>query len=327
MALSEDDGSVGLEGVVPIDRGKVDGNFLRSTLADLCVPIRSGKTLIAFATLSKESTSQKFGIEDHDLLRGISHHAGVILAHARLAEERAAIAKVEALHQLSAFCLHDLKNLASRLSLVVQNAEIHGSNLEFQTTAMRTIANTTEKMMDLMGKLSLKSLSVGPEMLSDVRMVVPELLQSLKGEVFLQLELRSQESLPVRMGGDQLHQVVMNLLFNAHHASRVEQPILVAVTKTDKMVLLTVKDSGQGMSPQQLRTVFQPFKTTKSDGLGIGLYECKKLIETAGGNILIESQVGVGTHVSVQLPLAEYSSQDREIPGTSMSGEYQRRSI
>ena len=64
VALSEDDGSVGLEGVVPIDRGKVDGNFLRSTLADLCVPIRSGKTLIAFATLSKESTSQKFGIED-----------------------------------------------------------------------------------------------------------------------------------------------------------------------------------------------------------------------------------------------------------------------
>src|SRR5205823_4841405 len=88
----------------------------------LCVPIRCSGELLAFVSLSESLRGHVYGIDDRDLLRAISHHVGVLLSHARLAEERRAGLELEALHRLSAFCLHDLKNLTTRLSLVLQNA-------------------------------------------------------------------------------------------------------------------------------------------------------------------------------------------------------------
>ena len=79
---------------------------------------------------------------------GLSHHVGALLSHANLAEERQAAAELEALHRFSVFCLHDLKNLAARLSLVAQNAEHHGKDPAFQESAMRTVADTAKKITD-----------------------------------------------------------------------------------------------------------------------------------------------------------------------------------
>src|SRR5438105_3945057 len=84
---------------------------------------------------------------DFDLLRAIAHHAGILLALARMAEEKSAMGELEALHRFSAFCLHDLKNLAAKLSLVVQNAELHGAEPAFQQSVMRTVTGTVQKIM------------------------------------------------------------------------------------------------------------------------------------------------------------------------------------
>src|SRR5436189_173135 len=82
-----------------------------------------------------------------DLLRTIANHVGMLISHSRLAEDRKAAAEMEALHRFSAFCLHDLKNLAARLSIVVKNAEVFGEDLAFQRSAMKTVAGTVPKMM------------------------------------------------------------------------------------------------------------------------------------------------------------------------------------
>ena len=102
-------------------------------------------------------TASAYGTDDCDLLSGIAHHVGALLSHANLSEERQASAELEALHRFSVFCLHDLKNLAARLSLIAQNVENHGRDPAFQESAMRTVADTAKKITALVSKLSLKS--------------------------------------------------------------------------------------------------------------------------------------------------------------------------
>ena len=94
--------------------------------AVLCFPIRTQDRLSAGVVLGQQLHGEDYGTDDYDLLRGISHHVGVLLSNARLVEERQASAELDALHRFSVFCLHDLKNLAARLSLMAQNAQHHG---------------------------------------------------------------------------------------------------------------------------------------------------------------------------------------------------------
>src|SRR5262249_16387836 len=98
----------------------------------------------------------QYGKDDRDLLRGVACHVGVLLAHAKLMEDQLSATRFEALHEFSAFCLHDIKNLAHRLSLVVQNAKVHGSTPAFVESAFKTIAGTVEKMNSLMEKIATK---------------------------------------------------------------------------------------------------------------------------------------------------------------------------
>ena len=159
MQLMKKDESVLIKDNLP--RNSVRSGFGEDSLttsgAALCFPIRAQGQLTAFMALGQQLRGEAYGVDDCDLLRGISHHVGALLSHAKLAEERQASAELEALHRFSVFCLHDLKNLAARLSLVAQNAESFGKDLAFQESAMRTVTDTAKKMTTLMSKLSLKS--------------------------------------------------------------------------------------------------------------------------------------------------------------------------
>src|SRR4029079_1073349 len=137
----------------------------------LCLPIRAQVKFTAFVTLGKPTHGEPYDTDDCDLLSGIAHYVGALLSHATLSEERQASAELEALHRFSVFCLHDLKNLASRLSLIAQNVGSHGRDPAFQQSAMRTVANTAKQITALVSKLSLKSLqpvTVKPPELVDI---------------------------------------------------------------------------------------------------------------------------------------------------------------
>ncbi len=141
--------------------------------AFLCVPIRSERQLLGFITLSRQKGA-RYGQDDFDLLRAIAHHTGMLLYLANVAEERRAAGELEALHRFSAFCLHDLKNLAQKLSLVVQNAQVHGQEPAFQQSVMRTVSGTVQKMTGLITKLSARSAPTGVPESVDVPNLIAE---------------------------------------------------------------------------------------------------------------------------------------------------------
>jgi len=102
-----------------------------------------------------------------------------------------------------------------------------------------------------------------------------------------------------------LGQVVLNLVTNAARATRTGTPntIRLSTRATDTAVILTIADTGTGMSPETLKRLFEPFFTTGADrgGTGLGLAICRSIVERMGGTIAISSELDRGTTVDVML--------------------------
>jgi signal transduction histidine kinase len=265
----------------------------------------------AFIALGRSLHGKPYGVDDCDLLRGISHHVGALLSHARLAEERQALAELEALHRFSIFCMHDLKNLAARLSLVAQNAERHERDPAFQESAMRTVTDTANKMTALLSKLSLKSVKPVPPTVPEL-LDIPALLEEITiliragGGVRLQLIPGSLVH-PVVAVRDQIHQLLLNVILNAKHAIGQVGDITIRCEQLNGRISITVKDTGCGIPPAMLESLFRPSQSSRPGGLGVGLYQCKQIVEAHRGTIRIRSEVGKGTEVRIELPQASES--------------------
>jgi putative PEP-CTERM system histidine kinase len=284
------------------------GDPLADSGVALCFPICAKGQLTAFIALGKSLHGESYGVDDCDLLRGISHHVGAILSHARLAEEREALAELEALHRFSVFCLHDLKNLAARLSLVAQNAERHGRDPVFQESAMGTVTDTVNKMTSLISKLSLKSpkpAASGVPELVDILELIKEITDPLKVNGAMRVHLTAGEDIhPVMAVRDQIHQLLLNVILNAKQAIGEKGEVSVAVDQLDGSVVITVRDTGCGIPSTMLDSLFHPSQSSRPGGLGVGLYQCKQIVEAHRGTIQIRSEVGKGTQVKIELPLS-----------------------
>jgi putative PEP-CTERM system histidine kinase len=297
------------------------GDPLAASGASLCFPIRAQGQLTAFVALGNQLHGEAYGTDDCDLLRGIAHHVGVLLSHANLAEERQAAAELEALHRFSVFCLHDLKNLAARLSLVGQNAENHGKDPAFQESAIRTVTDTAKKMTALMSKLSLKSfkpMAVATPEPIDLSNLIDEMVTPIRGEGSVRVYVRGESVPPVLAVREQIHQVLLNVVLNAKQAIGEKGDISITIEQSNGSVVVTVDDTGSGIPSSMLESLFRPSQSSRPGGLGVGLYQCKQIVEAHRGTIQIRSQAGKGTQVRIELPLPRPSeSREKDFIATS----------
>jgi putative PEP-CTERM system histidine kinase len=279
--------------------------FLEATRAVLGVPLRGAGELLGFVTLSAVPGGSGYDVDDRDLLRAIAHHAGVLLAHARMAEDRQASAELDALNRFAAFYLHDFKNLAARLSLVAQNAGKHGDDPEFRAEAMKTVARTSEQMGKLLAQLSHRSPGLGRVTPLDIEALVAGTLRSLGPDAGVGFSVEGEPG-QVLAAPEQLQQVVLNLVLNAKRAvEKAGGGASIDVTLRGGLagrVRLDVADTGLGIPAERMRTLFQPFQSGTSGGFGIGLYESKRIVESYKGTLRVESEAGRGTRVVVELP-------------------------
>lgn len=274
----------------------------------LCAPLRIKHHFMGVIAIGKERMGEPYTHEDYDLLYTIGIQAASAILNAKLTENLSQARALETFHKFAAFILHDLKNAVQNLSFVVQNAPDYFDEPEFREDAIKTIADTVTRMNTMITKLS----SV-PEKLDlhiteiGVAQFIEDTLKKSKVSKMNHIEIQidiAEPSLSAPFDYHYLQGVLINLLSNAAEAITVEQgKILIRVLRLEDIVEFSVSDNGSGISQEQIITLFTPFKSTKKKGLGIGLYQCKTIVEAHKGKIYVESQKGQGTVFRIELPL------------------------
>jgi putative PEP-CTERM system histidine kinase len=269
------------------------------------VPLTSGDRWLGLLVLADRVSGSRYTFEEYDLLKCIGDQIGANLLNLRLSAELLVGKEREAFQNISAFFVHDLKNTASTLNLMLQNLPVHFDDPAFRKDALRGISKTAHRINQLIERLSVlrRKLELKP-VECDLNELVVEALEALNGSSELQL-IKKLKPLPKLLADrEQLHSVVMNLLLNARDAVDSKGRVTVRTDYHDRWVALSITDGGCGMTPAFVKnSLFHPFQTTKKKGLGIGMFQSKMIIEAHHGSIQVASEVGVGTTVHVRLPL------------------------
>jgi len=245
--------------------------------------------------------AEVFFFEDYKLMKALAAQAAVVLHNQWLVEQLASTRELAAIGKVSAFVMHDLKNTVSNLALVVENARDHLTDPAFQQDMLETLDNSVGRMKGLIERLknfeSKPRLDLHP---CDLLAVAEQTLADLTGS---DLTLRG-ESVIGLVDRAEIGRVLLNLALNALEAGNGSGPVAIEVG-ADGPAFIRCRDQGCGMPESFIRKrLFRPFETTKSEGFGIGLYQCRQIVEAHGGRIEVSSKVGVGSEFTVWLPLA-----------------------
>jgi signal transduction histidine kinase len=207
---------------------------------------------------------------------------------------------------MAAFLMHDLKNLASSLSLTMKNLPIHFDNPEFRNDALKIVQQSVNKVNSLCGHLSMLSQKIELKKVeTDLNELIASSLACLNGSNTVSISKDLQPVPRLMIDPEQVQKVLMNLILNANEALGNAGEIRVATQKSDGWAIVSVRDNGCGMTKEFIeKSLFRPFKTTKKQGMGIGLFQSKMIVEAHQGRIEVESEEGRGTRFRVFLPLA-----------------------
>jgi len=271
----------------------------------LVVPLASGTDFLGFVVLATPRAAVKIDWEVRDLLKTASGQAASYLGQLRATEALLEVRKFDAFNRMSAFVVHDLKNLVAQLSLMLKNAERHRGNQEFQRDMLATVQNVVERMNGLMLQLRSAASSVKNPRPVELAAVVRKVCAAKAGQRE-PLVLDLAPGLAAFGDEERLEHVIGHLVQNALDATTNRGQVSVRLERDGRFAAIDVADTGVGMSPEFIREhLFKPFETTKTTGMGIGVYESSQYIKELGGRILIDSTPDVGTHVRVLLPLGE----------------------
>ena len=275
-------------------------------LADawIVVPIIALEDLIGFAVLATPRARIEVNWEVRDLLKAAARQVGTFLAQVQAADSLLEARKFESFNKMSAFVVHDLKNLVAQLSLLLKNAERHRHNPRFQDDMFTTVKHVEERMNKLLQQLSTGSR--GEEKLRPIQLatLVNRVIASKKAER-ADITLDAPDSRVATIGHEQrLERVVGHLVQNAIDATRESGDVRIAVSAEGGEAVIQVADSGCGMSPAFVRErLFRPFQTTKAGGMGIGAYEVAQYTKEMSGRIEVDSGPGQGTRFKLSFPL------------------------
>lgn len=275
------------------------------TQAWVIVPLFQGEQLYGLVLLIQPRAQIKWNWEVIELLKTAGKQTASYLALEDAAAQLSEARQFEGFNRLSAFVIHDLKNIIAQLSLVVRNAEKHRNNPEFMQDAIKTVDHSVEKMSRLMSQLKNAGKSAAVDELN-INDLLLEVIASRKKQLPVpSVEFNTEDTLEVLADSDRLSSAFEHVIQNAQEAAGRKGFVQVRLESVENKAIVDVKDTGHGMDEAFIRTrLFKPFDTTKGlTGMGIGAYESREYIRSLGGEIQVESTVDQGTLFRFVIPL------------------------
>lgn len=297
LELVKGDWAAGLRGLQP-------GEFANGGHR-YCLPLMAGEDVMGVVVLGDRVGGTPFSLQDLELLKVLSDQTAARLLNLQLTETLSQAKQLEAFQAMSAFFVHDLKNTASTLSLMLQNFPAHYQDPEFREDALRGIARTVNHLNERIGRLTVLQHELKVEAVEcDLNELVSRTLEGQELSAGLEISKELAPLPRVKIDPGQIGKVLTNLVLNAKEATGNHGQIRVETGRRNGWAMLSVGDTGCGMAPEFVRNrLFRPFQTTKQKGIGIGMFHCKMIVEAHRGRIEVESEPGKGTAFRVLLPI------------------------
>lgn len=269
----------------------------------LAVPLSHRGEVVGFVLLDRAGHSVSLDWEAFDLLRAAGRQAASYLGEERSTKT---LRDTELLTEYSkrfAFVVHDIKNLASQLNLIVSNAKKHIDRPEFQRDMLRTVEDAVARMNNLLSQLKADAAPRSPRLLDPTTVIESVAAEFAAAPVVI--ENRDQAGdCAVAIDPDRLKSALTHLVQNAVEASRPSERVIISSRRLGTQLLIDITDKGPGMDDAFIRDeLFLPFRSTKSGGYGIGAFQTRELIRMAGGDLEVISGKGFGTTMRIVLPL------------------------
>lgn len=271
---------------------------------NIIVPIFIGRAFYGMFVLAGRTEFKQLNWEDRDLLFAISKQLGNFIslheANDRIAESK----QFDAFNRMSAFLVHDLKNVQAQLGLINDNAVKHRNNPAFIDDVFETVESATSRLDKMLTQLRNKQAEQTTAKKVDIKSVLAKVTEQCNVRS-PKVELIECESCILSIDGESFYSVLNHLVQNAQEATQDDGWVKIEVSITDIDVIIAIADNGSGMSEEFIKTrLFKPFDTTKGNaGMGIGVFEAKQFFEGNAGTLDVSSIEHEGTVFTLTLPI------------------------
>ncbi len=274
--------------------------------ARFIVPLMIKNRLFGIIVLKQSDVPVQLIWEDYDILKIIGRQVAAFLAMQHGDQILSESKQLNAMSQLSAFLIHDLKTISAQLSLLVTNAEKHKDNPQFISDMLDTTENSVSRMNRMLNQLKEQTLVDGKtDDLVDLIALINKQIKISNSQRPIPEFRCNQDSIRIRADTERLGSAIGHMIQNAQEATAKDGQITLSLSSNRKWATLAVEDTGSGMSPEFIeKKLFSPFVSTKGlAGMGIGAYQTREYVRSIGGDVTVSSRSGEGTTFLIRIPL------------------------
>ena len=229
-----------------------------------------------------------------------------ITAEKKRTEEQLRAGATKAVCDLAAGIAHEIGNPLNAIALSLQLVKRDPTDTEAIDTGLAQLKRLDGIIRDFLTAIRPRQPNLMPGSVADPLKNCLAMLKQQFEERRITVTLDVPAALPnVALDAEQMEQVFFNLLKNSLEAMADGGTIVLALGSDDRNVFLSIRDSGRGMDAEQLAGLFEPYRTTKEKGTGLGLMISKRIVTEHGGSIAAESTPGEGTTFTLTLPRLE----------------------
>ncbi|RDV29050.1 PEP-CTERM system histidine kinase PrsK [Alteromonas aestuariivivens] len=288
---------------------QLDRALLQQCEFQLVLPVFNEGQLWGFVCMrALEAEAVSLNWEVRDYLTAVTDQVTTYILHHEAAQTVAENAQFAAFSRMSAFILHDLKNVMAQIDLILCNAEQHKDNPEFIEDTFETLHYTKARMDKMLRQLTEKKVqqpgaNSAHSLKPLIEKVVAEKCQAMRPEP----QICGHDDPEVVVDPEKFSNVIYHLVSNAQQATEDEGDVRIEL-QLDPLTnrqLVHIRDSGCGMDQAFIQErLFKPFDTTKGNaGMGIGAYDARHYMESIGGRLSVDSEPGKGSCFTLAFPL------------------------
>ncbi len=295
-----------------------DEEFIKSVKEDLklfngevAVPIIIDDKLESIMILGGKRSGDIFSNEDVNLLDTLSYQTSIAIKNASLYADKVHSARLASIGMLSGTFAHEIRNPLTSIKTFAQLMPEKYADTEFRESFSKIVVNEIERIDGLIKDLlsfSGKKADT-PDNHLDLTALVDETLNNVINKLELEKSKITVEkvykNVKIHLFGDskKLTQAFINVISNGCQAMQDNGVLKVNIVPKELEVDVTFTDTGKGIDPNEMNSIFDPFYTKRPMGVGLGLAISKKIVEDHGGRIGVESKMLKGTTFTISLPL------------------------